>query len=189
MCPTSGTGLPELAGDDAERVQVRGLALVGRHAGRRVALDVLDRAEAFARREREVVRRHVVLEIDEGLAGPCRSPAVGGGARCIRRPVAAARPRTASRGAGVPARRAPRQPGGRAVRERVPRGRTRRGTRRRECSRSADVRRNESARARRPGEPAARLREEVHARASQPPDISTRSQAIVCARRRSSIAG
>ena len=50
VSPTSGTGLSRIAGDDVEGVHVRGLALVGRHAGGGVALDVLDRAEAFARR-------------------------------------------------------------------------------------------------------------------------------------------
>ena len=51
-----------------QRVHVRGLALVGRHAGGGVALDVLDRAEAFARAEPQILGGDVVLEIDEGLA-------------------------------------------------------------------------------------------------------------------------
>jgi hypothetical protein len=61
-------------GDDRERVQIRGLALVGGHAGRGVALDVLDRAEALARRERQIARRDVVLPIDEGLSARRRRP-------------------------------------------------------------------------------------------------------------------
>jgi hypothetical protein len=46
--------LAEPRGDEAERVQVRRLALVRRHADGRVALHVLDGTEAFLRREREV---------------------------------------------------------------------------------------------------------------------------------------
>jgi hypothetical protein len=46
-----GDRLAERGGGDGERVHVRGLALVGRHAGRGVALDVLDRAHALAHRE------------------------------------------------------------------------------------------------------------------------------------------
>ena len=59
--------LAERLGGDGERVHVRRLALVGRHAGRGVALDVLDRAHALARREPDVARGDVVLEIDERL--------------------------------------------------------------------------------------------------------------------------
>ncbi len=51
--------------DDAERVDVAGLALVGAHAGRGVALDVLDRAVALPERQREVGGGDVVLQIDE----------------------------------------------------------------------------------------------------------------------------
>ena len=40
------------------------LALVGRHAERGVALDVLDRQIGFARRERDILHRHVALQID-----------------------------------------------------------------------------------------------------------------------------
>ena len=123
--PTSGTALPSCAGDDAERVQVRGLALVGRHAGRRVALDVLDRAEAFARREREVPRRDVVLEIDEGLrtaAGRLRR----GDARGVRQPLAAAHLES-HRGRRVSARARRGEPRGCAVRERGREAERRRG--------------------------------------------------------------
>ena len=59
--------LAELACGVVQRVEVRGLALVGRHAGGGVALDVLDGAEPFAHREVEVLEHHVVLEIHEGL--------------------------------------------------------------------------------------------------------------------------
>ena len=61
-------GPVEDARDEPEGVHVRRLALVGRHAGRRVALDVLDRFEALAHRELDVLRGDVVLEIDEGAA-------------------------------------------------------------------------------------------------------------------------
>ena len=54
-------------GHHRERVDVRGLALVGRHPERGVALEVLDRAEALARGERDVVDGDIVLEIDEGF--------------------------------------------------------------------------------------------------------------------------
>ena len=61
-------------GDDAERVDVAGLALVGAHAGRGVALDVLDRAIALAQRKADVGGGDVVLQVDERLA-LCRAPA------------------------------------------------------------------------------------------------------------------
>ncbi len=55
-------------GDDTQGVHVRRLALVGCHAGGGVALDVLDRAEAFARCRPQVLRGDIVLEIDERRA-------------------------------------------------------------------------------------------------------------------------
>ena len=57
----------ELGGQQREADDVAGLALVGAHAERRVALQMLDRAVAFARRERDVGDGHVVLQIDEAL--------------------------------------------------------------------------------------------------------------------------
>ena len=66
MSPISGIEAPSDLTKDAERVHVGGLALVGRHSGRGVALDVLDRAEAFAHRERQILGGNVILEIDEG---------------------------------------------------------------------------------------------------------------------------
>ena len=59
------------AGDRGEHrraVEIAGLALVGRHAERGVALEMLGDAEALARRKLHVGYRHVVLEIDERLA-------------------------------------------------------------------------------------------------------------------------
>ena len=75
VSPTAGIGLPSVSGDDRQRVDVRRLALVGRHAGRGVALDVLDGAKTFARRQLEILDRHVVLEIDESarLRRRCRT--------------------------------------------------------------------------------------------------------------------
>ena len=68
-----GDGLGQALGDECQGVDVRGLALVGAHAGRGVALDVLDRAEAFAQRQAEILRRDVVLEVDEGLLAGARA--------------------------------------------------------------------------------------------------------------------
>ena len=51
-----------------EAVDIGGLALIGRHAERGVALEVLDRDVALARGERDVLQRHVVLEIDPAPA-------------------------------------------------------------------------------------------------------------------------
>ena len=59
---------PGDVGQHRRAVEIAGLALVGRHAERGVALEMLGNAEAFARGELHVRRRHVVLEIDEGLA-------------------------------------------------------------------------------------------------------------------------
>ena len=55
----------EQLGGDADRVHVRGLALVGAGADRREALDVLDRAEAGADRAADVGDGRVALEVDE----------------------------------------------------------------------------------------------------------------------------
>ena len=65
VVPTCGMGLPSELRHEAERVHVGGLALVGRHADGGVALHVLDRLEALAHRERDVLGGHVVLEVDE----------------------------------------------------------------------------------------------------------------------------
>ena len=54
-------------GNDAEGVEARGFALIGRHTGRGVSLDVLDRPEALAHGEPDILGRDVVLEVDEGL--------------------------------------------------------------------------------------------------------------------------
>ena len=64
-------------GENRQRVHVARLALIGAHSGRRVALQMLDRAIALARRERDVRRRDVVLEIDEVLVEPAVGVARG----------------------------------------------------------------------------------------------------------------
>ena len=69
-----------------EAVDVGRLALIGRHAKRRVALQVLDRDVALARGKRDVLQRHVVLEIDPSPAvcvglGPGRFDAIEAGRR------------------------------------------------------------------------------------------------------------
>src|SRR5690242_21903452 len=55
-------------GEDRETGHAADPALIGRHAERGVALEMLDRAEAFPLRKRDVAGRNVVLEIDERLA-------------------------------------------------------------------------------------------------------------------------
>jgi hypothetical protein len=52
-------------GHDGERIEVRRLALVGAHAGRGVALEVLDRDIALAGGEVHIRGGDVVLEVDE----------------------------------------------------------------------------------------------------------------------------
>ena len=60
--------LPADRSHDGEAGDVRGLALVGRHAERRVALQMLDRFKAFALRQFDVGGGDVVLVVDKGLA-------------------------------------------------------------------------------------------------------------------------
>src|SRR5947207_1434351 len=55
-------------GHEGERVDVARLALVGAHALRGVALQMLDGPVALAIRQADVIRGHVVLQVDEGLA-------------------------------------------------------------------------------------------------------------------------
>ena len=69
--------LAEGVGGDHQAVDVRRLALVGRHAVGGVALDVLDRADALADGEADVLGGDVVLEVDEGLGAWPASRSVG----------------------------------------------------------------------------------------------------------------
>ena len=63
--------LAKRVGGDHQPVDVRHLALVGRHAVGGVTLDVFDRAHPFAHGQADVLGGHVVLEVDKGarLAG------------------------------------------------------------------------------------------------------------------------
>ena len=63
---------PIAARQQRQAGDIAGLALVGAHAERRVALDVLDRGEALARRQRDIGGGHVVVQIDKGCARPRR---------------------------------------------------------------------------------------------------------------------
>src|SRR5579885_3296849 len=94
--------LAALLGQEGEAVDVARLALVGAHAERRVALQMLVRDEALARREADIPGGHVVLEIDEALQPPARRhrPERTQGRRALARPV-----RRRRRDAGPEARR------------------------------------------------------------------------------------
>src|SRR3546814_18395705 len=59
-----GDGEPALARHQGQADDVGDLALVGRHAERRVALQVLDRAKAFAVGKADVGGGDVVLQVD-----------------------------------------------------------------------------------------------------------------------------
>ena len=59
--------LRQRARRDRQRVHVRKLALIGRHAGGGVALDVLDRAHALLDREPQVLGANIVLKVDKRL--------------------------------------------------------------------------------------------------------------------------
>ena len=61
---------PGQGGEQREGGDVAGLALVGAHAKRRIALHVLHRAIALARGERDVGGGHVIVQIDKGAPGP-----------------------------------------------------------------------------------------------------------------------
>ena len=63
-----GDGDTQHVGQDPERVDVRGLALISGHTERGVALDVLDRTEVLTHRKLEVGGGDVVLEVDPELA-------------------------------------------------------------------------------------------------------------------------
>ena len=67
VVPTLRDGPSELLRQQREADDVGDLALVGAHAERRVALEMLDRLIAFARGERDVVDGDVVLPVDEAL--------------------------------------------------------------------------------------------------------------------------
>ncbi len=75
---------PGDVGEHGRTAEIGGLALVGRHAERGVALEMLGDAEALARGELHVGDGHVVLEIDEGLAAAaCHLPERACGKRLV----------------------------------------------------------------------------------------------------------
>ena len=65
-----GDRLARRSGEQRVAVQLAGLALIGRHAERGIALEMLDRDEALACGERDVGVGHVVLEVNERLGAP-----------------------------------------------------------------------------------------------------------------------
>ncbi len=161
-CPPP-RGTAGVLGHLQQRIDVAGLTLVGPHAGGRVALEVLDRAVVLARRKLHVLRRHVVLQVDELLAG---TPAT--------RVIASAAPLRPAGAAGA----------GRAERQRFPdcRGMITRGLARENACAGADA-----AQARRlpsgtniaaslqPAQLSTGLRMQVH-RGRKPPALRMRSQ-------------
>ena len=79
-------------GDGSEHrraIDIADLALIGRHAERGIALEMLGDAKALARGKLHVGHRHVVLEIDEGLAPALRRPATPGLPRRFHRRASA----------------------------------------------------------------------------------------------------
>ncbi len=150
-------------GGDGERVHVGELALIGGHAGRGVALDVLDAAHALLNRKLDVADRDIVLHIDEGFQPPvaehmqrCAEGSAPRG-RCASDRVRVRRRRLEpgrSR-CGPPGRVALREPLG------EPEGAVASAGRAQARSRLA---RTEGLERRVEDEPPARLREEVHGR-------------------------
>src|SRR5882757_7392031 len=65
-------GLSGELGHNGEAIEVRGLALVGRHPEGGVALEMLDRAKALAHRHRDIAVGDVILQIDERLVACAR---------------------------------------------------------------------------------------------------------------------
>jgi hypothetical protein len=69
-------GLADVAagqrGEQCEAGDIAGLALVDAHAQGRVALQMLARDKAFARRQRDIGGSHVVVQIDESALAAIR---------------------------------------------------------------------------------------------------------------------
>src|SRR5215210_2837347 len=63
----SGYRAPSERCKNRQAVGIRSLSLIGSHAQCRVALEVLDGLEAFARCQLHILPRDIVLEIDECL--------------------------------------------------------------------------------------------------------------------------
>ena len=122
----SADGLRRPAGFHAHQRQadhIGGLALVGAHAQRCVALEMLDGAIVLPRRQGDILDRHIVLQIDERFALAAARPAAGDGPQRLdrrrrrfvaglqRRLAGALRP--AGRPGGIPGRRHSPAPGNR----------------------------------------------------------------------------
>ena len=82
-CRLAGSAGSTSSARIARPVTFADLALVGRHAERGVALEMLDRSKALALGERDIVDGDVVLEIDEGLAGSLDPPQRRDGDRLV----------------------------------------------------------------------------------------------------------
>ena len=63
-----GDGFARGFGKNCQPCDIRGLALIGRHAHRRIAFEQFDRAKALALALLDILDRHVVLQIDPGTA-------------------------------------------------------------------------------------------------------------------------
>ena len=116
--PTSGIGFAS-SGGDRERVHVRKLTLVGRHARGGVALDVLDRAHALLDRQAHILGANVVLEIDERFRATVRVDGRGIDARSVKRGKVVADSVGPRPGRGEPGRGRRRSSGRVAFRERA----------------------------------------------------------------------
>ena len=73
-------------GHDGQAIQVGGLALVGAHAQRGVAFEVLHRLVALAVREFHIAHSHVMLKVDKGFVGAALADQGPDRAKCHMQP-------------------------------------------------------------------------------------------------------
>ena len=181
MVPVCGDGPGGELGHQRQAVDVGGLALVGGHAERGVALEVLDRAEALVPGERHVVVGDVVLQVDEGLAArAAHAP------QRRRRPCSRGRRRGCRRaGRSTPQSAAACRPGRWRRRPGRPPGRARRWRRRPRSCRAAAcrARRRQGDRSRPAGRPDARS--DAPTGSSRPTRTRDRNRCARSLRRRS----
>ena len=72
VVPTEGIICPAFTCQNSHRVNIRGFALIGCHAGGGIAFDMLDRMISFAHRKLDIAGGNIILEINKGLATlPC----------------------------------------------------------------------------------------------------------------------